>query len=58
MNNNGYIYRCTKECPWNKQCFIVKTSDELKDEIPVLFKCKVSGNEILINIGQKSIVHS
>ncbi|ROR28131.1 hypothetical protein EDD66_10569 [Mobilisporobacter senegalensis] len=51
MDIKGFVYRCTKDCPWKKHCFVIKTPYELKEEMPVIYKCKGTGNEILIHIG-------
>jgi hypothetical protein len=56
MADKSFTYRCTKECPWNKHCFVIKTSCEIQEEIPVIHKCKVTGKEIAIHIGQKHMI--
>lgn len=36
---NGVIHRCTKECPYNKKCFVCKTETEVSGNVVVLHKC-------------------
>lgn len=38
---NEIIYRCPKNCPWNKQCFICKVQGEINGELVILHKCDV-----------------
>lgn len=48
------IFRCPKDCPWNKQCFIFKTQGEVSGELVILHKCHVTKEDIpiLIKEGQ------
>ena len=32
---DGVIHRCTKECPYNKKCFVCKTEE--KQKMPVFY---------------------
>ncbi len=51
---NSYIYKCPKQCPINKKCFVLKTPDILRQPLKVLQKCPaVNGQDILIAIGNK-----
>ncbi|MFR7578521.1 MAG: hypothetical protein ACLUW4_01025 [Butyribacter sp.] len=45
------IHRCTRKCPYNKHCFVCKTKEPVKASITVLHKCKVTKEEIPIEIG-------
>ncbi len=46
-------YRCTKNCPINKHCFVIKTKEKLKEEVVVLVKCvNEKGKDIEIKIGE------
>lgn len=45
------IYRCTKNCPYRKKCFILKVQEQIKEPIKVLQKCPVEKKDILISIG-------
>ena len=52
-------YRCTRDCPIHKQCFILKLTEPLSTEIQVLQKCKAAhGNDIIISIGPKSKINN
>ena len=35
-----YIYRCSKECPINKKCFVIKVSEPIKQFLKIKYKCK------------------
>ena len=35
---DGVIHRCTKECPYNKKCFVCKTETEVSGNVVVLHK--------------------
>ena len=39
---DGVIHRCTKECPYNKKCFVCKTETEVSGNVVVLHKCAVT----------------
>ena len=45
-----YVYRCSKECPIGKRCFVIKVKDKIKLPMQVLFKCKAQKREILLKI--------
>ncbi len=48
------IYRCTRNCPINKHCFVIKTKEKLKEEVVVFMKCvEKKGEDIEIKIGEK-----
>lgn len=47
------VYRCPKRCPIHKNCFILKSKEELPVRITVLFKCpEQHGRDIEIEIGK------
>ena len=51
---NETIYRCTKQCPINKKCFILKVKTPLEEPIEILLKCAARhGKDISIVIGDK-----
>jgi hypothetical protein len=46
------VYRCTRKCPINKRCFVLKVKAPLKEPIEVLFKCTAQKKEdIVLKIG-------
>jgi len=45
------IYRCKKECPIGKNCFILKVEEHIKEPIKVLHKCPAEKKDIPIQIG-------
>ncbi|MEG1800310.1 MAG: hypothetical protein RR214_08995, partial [Synergistaceae bacterium] len=46
------IYRCSKKCPLNKRCFVLKVQGRLKHPLPVLVKCvAANGKDIPMIIG-------
>ena len=49
----GVIHKCTRECPWHKQCFVCKTEKEVEEDIVVLHKCKVTKEDIPIHLGKR-----
>lgn len=49
---DGVIHRCTKECPYNKKCFVCKTEAEVSGNVVVLHKCVVTKEDIPIQIGK------
>lgn len=49
--SNEIIYRCNKECPINKKCFIIKLTQPLKEKVSVLHKCQAFKKDITIEIG-------
>ena len=48
---DGVIHRCTKECPYNKKCFVCKTETEVSGNVVVLHKCAVTKEDIPIQRG-------
>ena len=49
---NGYIYKCPKQCPIRKNCFILKTEKPLPERIIVYVKCLANKKQdIRIEIG-------
>jgi hypothetical protein len=46
-------YRCPKNCPIQKKCFILKTAEPIKEPIRVLQKCPAKKKDIPITIGGK-----
>lgn len=51
--NQEYIYKCPKECPIHKHCFVIKLAQPLKEPLPVLYKCCAAKEDILITIGKR-----
>ena len=49
----GVIHKCTRECPWHKQCFVCKTEKEVEEDVVVLHKCKVTKEDIPIHLGKR-----
>lgn len=52
----GIIHRCTKKCPYNKHCFVCKTEKEVCENVVVIHKCKVTKEEIPIQIGSQNSI--
>lgn len=50
---DGVIHRCTKECPYNKNCFVCKTEPEVSGSVVVLHKCRITKEDIPIQIGKE-----
>lgn len=50
---DGVIHRCTKECPYNKNCFVCKTESEVSGSVVVLHKCRITKEDIPIQIGKR-----
>ena len=50
---NSYTYRCPlrETCPFNKNCFVLKTEAPIATPIQILFKCKPGKKDIRITIG-------
>ena len=46
---DGVIHRCTKECPYNKKCFVCKTESEVSGSVVVLHKCMVTKEDIPVS---------
>lgn len=49
----GVIHRCTRECPWNKKCFVCKTEKEVEEDVVVLHKCVITKEDIPIHLGKQ-----
>lgn len=49
--NDDHIYRCTRTCPINKKCFVLKTKAQLPIALAVLLKCPAAKKDIEITIG-------
>ena len=48
------IYRCSEKCPIHKKCFVLKTTEKLREPIDALIKCPAKQNkDIVITIGDK-----
>ena len=46
-------YRCPRNCPINKKCFILKSKNELPSSLTVLVKCpNEKGKDIEVEIGK------
>lgn len=46
------IYRCTVRCPLHKSCFILKTTEVIKQPVEVLVKCTAQkGEDVKVTIG-------
>ncbi len=52
--NNDYVYRCSKQCPIRKKCFVIKVKDLITQPLQVMYKCKACKREILISINEGS----
>ena len=52
---NGVIHRCTKECPYNKKCFVCKTETEVSGNVVVLHKCMVTKEDIQFRLEKKKM---
>lgn len=50
---NGFVYRCPKQCKIHKHCFIIKTQNPIKQPLAVLHKCKDAKKDILLIIGEE-----
>ena len=51
MNKPEYTYRCPKECPIGKHCFVIKVTEAIKEPMTVLQKCPDRKADIRIIIG-------
>lgn len=49
---DGVVHRCTQNCPWNKKCFVCKTKSEVREDVVVLHKCKITKEDIPVHIGK------
>lgn len=47
------VHRCTKKCPYHKNCFVCKTKTEVLADVVVLHKCMITKEDIPIQIGIK-----
>ena len=47
---NEVIHRCPKACPWKKKCFVCKTDGQVKDDVIILHKCKITKEEIPVHL--------
>lgn len=45
------VYRCPRHCPIGKKCFILKTTEKIKEPLDVLLKCNAKKKDILVTIG-------
>lgn len=50
---NEIIYRCPKNCPWNKHCFVCKLQGEVSGDVVIIHKCEVTKEDIPIRIKEK-----
>lgn len=48
------IYRCPRECPWKKKCFVCKVQGDVPVDIVILHKCEVSKEEIPVHLGTQN----
>lgn len=51
MKKTGYVYKCPKQCPIHKHCFVIKLEDQLKQPLTVLLKCVAQKGDIKVEIG-------
>lgn len=51
MRQPEYTYRCPKECPIGKHCFVIKVTEAIKEPMTVLQKCPDRKTDIRIIIG-------
>lgn len=47
------IYRCPKECRWNKSCFVCKTDGQVTRDVVVLHRCKVTKEDIPVHLMER-----
>ncbi len=50
---NEIIFRCPKNCPWNKHCFVCKIQGEVYGDGVILHKCEVTKEDIPIRIMER-----
>jgi len=50
---NEIIYRCPKNCPWNKHCFVCKLQGEVSGDVVIIHKCEVTKEDIPIRIKER-----
>ena len=44
------VYRCTKDCPWHKHCFVCKVQGEASGDVVILHKCEITKEDIPVRI--------
>jgi len=49
-----FIYRCSKECPINKKCFVIKVEEIITQPLKIKQKCRAYKKDIVIKIDDKS----
>lgn len=49
--NKLQTYRCNRNCPIRKNCFIIKLKEPLPTPVTVLFKCKATKSDVEVTIG-------
>ena len=49
------VYRCTKDCPWNKHCFVCKVQGEISGDVIILHKCEITKEDIPVRIKKQKI---
>lgn len=50
----GTIYRCYKDCPLHKRCFVIKVKKPLLHELTVYQKCEAKkGKDIVLKFGKE-----
>lgn len=52
---DGVIHRCTKECPYNKNCFVCKTESEVSGSVVVLHKCRITKEVFQFRLEKKKM---
>lgn len=54
MMEQGTTYRCYKDCPLHKRCFVIKVRDPLTHELTVYQKCPAEkGRDIELTFGKE-----
>lgn len=52
--DQGTTYRCYKDCPLHKHCFVIKVRDPLTHELTVYQKCPAEkGKDIELTFGKE-----
>ncbi len=51
---NDFVYRCSRACPINKRCFVIKVENKITQPLHVMYKCKAKKKEILLRIEDNS----
>ena len=50
----GTIYRCNRNCPLHKRCFVIKVKAPLTQELTVYQKCEAKkGKDIELKLGKE-----